>query len=83
MNQIKLILAASTLLAASGAFAQTNGVPDNDWLMKHPVPSGQTRSSLREPGAASTETGAAASASAKVKTAPPPVGSQDSSYGHP
>ncbi|HEX4325796.1 MAG TPA: hypothetical protein VH105_03210 [Burkholderiales bacterium] len=83
MVRIKLILAASTLLAATGAFAQSNGVPDNDWLMKTPVPSGQSRSAKQEPGSTSTETGAAASASSRSRVAPPAVGSLDSSYGRP
>ena len=88
MNHFKLIFAAAIFAAASGAFAQTNGVPDNDWLMKQPVPSGERAAKAPRTDGTQTsgmETGAAASASynAKSGSTPPPVGSLDSSYGRP
>lgn len=90
MNHIKLMLATTLFAAASGAYAQTNGVPDNDWLMKQPVPSGERSAKMPRTDSMQTgsnETGAAASASsygsAKSNFTPPPVGSLDSSYGRP
>lgn len=81
MNRFKPIFAALALAAACGAHAQTNGVPDNDWLMKQPVPSGKAVATQPAPPADAAQTGAAASA--KKNTAPPPVGTLDSSYGRP
>jgi hypothetical protein len=84
MNRYALILAAALLGTVSGAYAQTNGVPDNDWLMKQPVPSSERSAKVPRTDSmqtGSTETGAAASANANFT--PPPVGSLDSSYGRP
>jgi len=50
----KLVLAIAVALAAPGAFAASNGDPDNDWLMKKPVPSGTTGSQARPSEASSS-----------------------------
>jgi hypothetical protein len=69
----KLAFAAAALLAASSAFAQYDGQPDNDWLMKAHVPETQPLASNqdRAANAASSTVSATATAPAPAAAAAP------------
>ncbi|HEY4373612.1 MAG TPA: hypothetical protein VGN52_16900 [Burkholderiales bacterium] len=82
MHKPALTLAAALLLAAANSQAQVNGEPDNDWLMKHPVPSGERiareRAAAQAQSAPPVQPGAAAPMPKQQDT-----GARDSSYGRP
>lgn len=74
---------AALLLAASAAHAQTNGVPDNDWLMKHPVPSGEAMARAKPAQQAQSAPPVEASGAAASARKDQVTGAQDSNYGRP
>jgi hypothetical protein len=78
----KLILALAAALSAQGAFAMADGQPDNDWLMKKPVPSASTPAPVQPAAAAAP---ADTKASAGDQKAKPYVSSEytDSEDGMP
>jgi hypothetical protein len=65
----KLAFAAAALLAASSAFAQSDGQPDNDWLMKAHVPETQALASKQDPVAVPSPSAASGTATAPAPTA--------------
>jgi negative regulator of sigma E activity len=65
----KLAFAAAALLAASSAFAQSDGQPDNEWLMKAHVAETQPLASQQDPTATAAPSTASATATAPAPTA--------------
>ncbi|MDB5803270.1 MAG: hypothetical protein JWN73_592 [Betaproteobacteria bacterium] len=72
----KLIFALAAALAAPGAFAAADGIPDNDWLMKKPVPSAMTGAPF-QPAAASAPAPADTKANAGEQKAQKPFVSSE------
>jgi hypothetical protein len=78
----KLAFAAAALLAASSAFAQYDGQPDNDWLMKADVPATQALASKQDPTATPEPSTASVTAAAPAPTAAAALSASDQLLGN-